>query len=551
MAPSPSSPSAGLHPSWPAAFAVALAAFVAHFYYLRTFGFYEDDYWATVPFLGEKLSAIPSILAEAFQRWPQGRPLNHSLPKVQAILGMHLAGPEGIYAIACAAFVLNSLLVFSILRRAFGERPALVGALLYVLFPADVTRPFLVHAAHVQGGMTFFLLGTWLWFRGGRWRPAGYVVAALSLTAYETAFLPFLTIPLLAGDNLRATWKGLLRHLLICAGIIVAYGVFRLTRGESRAVDALGDPWTSVGHILNSLYLGPWTSGTRVLWAPFEKLGRIDSTSVICALFVAGAAWLALRPAAIDRVDAPAATSPRSQLYFIACAILTWVGSYALTLTNYPPTQTLGRLTSTHTAAAWSVAWLACAIAAWLGTAARPKFVRPLVCALGLAYLVAAVGFCQWVQREYVRSWQLQRDFWRQVVTLSPEARDGWAIIVVGSPAPASPVIATNSWADTLLCRTLFNTKVDFAHLGYLGSAMQFAHEHGTVQWTPEYWTKEFKELDEHKLILLQSEGGRLRRVNEVTVDAGFVLHGQPATSPFVESSSSSVLATAIFGRKH
>ncbi len=512
---------------WAAVFVISLTAFLCHFYYLSQFGFYEDDYYFTVSFIGEKLSTVWSVFAEAFQQWPQGRPLNHSLPKVQAILGMHLGGIEGIYAIACAAFILNSLLVFSLLRRFFGQAPALIGALLYVFFPADVTRPFLVHAAHVQGSMTFFLVGSWLWFRGGWWRVAGYLVAALSLLAYETAFLPFLTIPLLRADSLRATWKSWGRHLLVCAAVVLADVAFRLSRSESRAVDALSGPWTAAQQALSSLYLGPLTSGSRMIQAPFEGLGRLDPTAVLCALLIGFAVYLTLNlarsQATAESADTHRPLKAHAALYFIACALVTWAGSYALTLINYPPTQTLGRLTSTHTAAAWSVALLGCVVAA----SAAPRFLRGAAYALGLVYLMGSVGFSQWVQREYARSWQLQQAFWRQVVTLTPEARDGWSVMVVGPPAPASPVIGTNSWADILVYRGLLNADVDFGQLDSLGSAAKLTRNDGTLEWTPEFWTGKFKTIDENKLILLKSDGARLERVTEAVTKDGIVLHGQ------------------------
>ncbi len=538
---------------WFAVVVVSLSAFLCHFYYLSQFGFYEDDYWATAPFIRERLSVVWSAFAEAFLQWPQGRPLNHSLPKAQAILGMHLGGIDGIYLIACVAFILNGLLVFALLRRFFGDAPALIGALLYVFFPADVTRPFLVHAGHVQGSMTFFLLGSWLWLRGERWRLLGYPVAALTLLAYETAFLPFLTIPLLTSDSLRATWKPWIRHLLACAGIIGAYLVFRLSRGESRAVDALGDPWTSTQQALNSLYLGPLTSGTRMIQAPLEGLGRLDPTALLCALVVVSALFTGLKLNGSRVVTGGAAEGRpltlRASLYFGACAVVTWAGSYALTLVNYPPTQTLGRLTSTHTAAAWGVALLGCVLAASFRGVAFPRFLKIGAYTLGVVYVIGSVGFSQWVQREYARSWQLQQTFWRQVVTLTPDALDGWSVIVVGPPAAASPVIGTNSWADTLVYRALLQADVDFGQLEYLGSAIKLTRQGGTLQWTPEFWTGKVRTIDENKLIILQSDGSRLVRITEAITADGLVLHGQPE-SGVRASPPDTPLAAAMWGHR-
>ena len=134
----------------------------------------------------------------------------------------------------------------------------------------------------------------------------------------------------------------------------------------------------------------------------------------------------------------------------------------------------------------------------WTNTS-LPRYVRSLFLALGLVYVLGAVGFCQWVQREYVRSWQLQRDFWQQVVQLSPDATANWSIIVTGPPAPASKVLATNSWADVLTCRELFSAPLNYVHLGYIGPAAKIHREGSNILWQPEYWGGPIERLDESK----------------------------------------------------
>lgn len=525
---------------------IGLAVLFGHFLYMQRFGFYEDDYWATVPFLGKPLSSIFVVLLDAFRQWPQGRPLNHSLPQIQAILGMHLGGITGIYAIGYLGLAVNCCLCFAVLQRFFPPRAAIVGTLAYVFFPADTTKEFLVHTAHVQGGMFFFFLGAFLWIKGGKWRLSSYGVATLSLLSYETTFLPFLTLPLFTGSSFRGTWRHLLRHLAGCSAFVAVYAVIRITRGETRTVDAIHAPLTTLAHIFSSLYLGPWTSARRCLVAPLEGLERFDPVAIICAVLLAALVLLAFshQPPLHESSDNLKQGRPPS-VYFLACAAITWSACYALTLTNYPPTQTLGRMTSTHTAAAWGASLFAAAGTCWLTDPLRPGFLRKLSSVIGIIYLSGSLSFCQWVQKEYVRSWELQKNFWRQVVQLCPEVGPGWSIIVNGSPSPTSPIMQTNSWADILTCRALYSAPVNFAHLGYLGDAIKLQRRDGALWWDPEYWSGSMVKLDGHKLALLHSSGGILSRVSEIQTSAGIVRASPPAGT--AERPLTSPLAKAMF----
>jgi len=80
--------------------AVAITAFVAHFWRITSLGLYEDDYFAIAPNLGMPISGLWRLLIFFFQIWPQGRPLNHFLPAALASVGSSFGGLEGVYAVA-------------------------------------------------------------------------------------------------------------------------------------------------------------------------------------------------------------------------------------------------------------------------------------------------------------------------------------------------------------------------------------------------------------------------------------------------------------------
>jgi hypothetical protein len=246
-------------------------------------------------------------------------------------------------------------------------------------------------------------------------------------------------------------------------------------------------------------------------------------------------------------------SAPRTQVIMTA-ALLSWSGSYALTLTNYPPTQTLGRLTSTHTAAAWGVAILIGAGYAWLAVRPWVATVRWTLAGAGLIYFVGALSYDQWIQREYARSWSLQRNFWRQVIDLSPEADGGYSILVTGTKFPSSAAILTNSWADHLVCLGLFDDRtnpdpIGFAHLAHLGRngvKVRFRRDGDTIRWNPEFWNGSESTLNPRKLILLSSDGSTLRRITELPTTVG-ILRAPPLPSNLMAKPRKSALGKIMF----
>jgi hypothetical protein len=532
---------------------LALAVFLAHFSKLSQFGFYEDDYWATIPYIGMDVHACWDLLKEAFQKWPQGRPLNHSLPKIQAILGYKIAGVEGIYMLGYLGLVVNTALLFLIACRFLPTAGALICGLAYCLFPADSTHQFLVHTAHVQGALTFSLLGALLYLQGGLARAISYAVAALSLTAYETAFLPFLTIPLFANHSIKSSFAPLLRHWIVCGVIVGAYGFIRTATGESRVASVVSDPLDALQRIVSSIFIGPFTSGMAMIKAPLSGFIRADVVGIISACLLVAvltfvctvfkSTWRTSRAGPINRVPGYPA--------LLLISLVTWVVAYLLTLTNYPPSQTIGRLTSTHTAAAWGAALFVGVGSTWLLSSALHHWLRKAFLICISLFFFGAMLYSNWVQRGYVHSWTLQRDFWGQVYTLCPDVGNGWSIIVTGNPAKTTPVMATNSWADILASRAVFGANINYAHIGVLGSSIKLSrNSKGVAMWTPEFWTGKEEPIDENKLILMHYDGDLLRRIGEVEIQ-GLSLHGVPNPITLRENRTQhSAIAKKLLGRR-
>jgi hypothetical protein len=517
-----------------------LAAQLVHFTRLNEFGLWEDDYWSIAPNLGKPADGLGSLLVYYMKTWPTGRPLNHFLPTALSIIGSKLGGLGGIYTVAMVWLGLNACLVFAILGRLMPLPGAFTGALVYLLFPADTTKILLVHAAHIQGAMTFLLAGLLAWLHGGVWRWVGYAVAACSLMAYETAFLPFLAAPLLTVGDRRSTLRTWAVHLTLAAACIGLVAFIRLKTGDVRAVAALGSTTETIHRAATSLYLGPATSAWAFVKGAIGGWQHLNAFAAASGSLLVGAivGCLMMAPQAGDKSRDTTnvtvwpgwldrARSPEEKLpwWWLALGgVIVWCGCYVLTLVNYPPTQLMGRFTSTHIAAAWPVALVAAALAT------RAARLRPLTrrLALGIALLGAFLltSYHHFIQKEYIRAWREEQRFWREVMELAPDAGPGWTVIATGPATPVTPVIASNSWADYHACRLIFDptapdATVNFAHLGHIGPFVKFENHDGAISWQPQFWQGGQIPIDPHRLVLLDGDGARLWRVQEISTSAG------------------------------
>src|SRR5207302_4136088 len=107
-----------------------------------------------------------------FTSLPQGRPLGFFLPDLLSFIGDKLGGLPAIYLIGFLVVTLNTFLCYRLLRVRVPPAPAVVGAAVFCLFPADTTKILLTHDFQLQPSLTFALLAA-LAYSAGR-RPLAY-----------------------------------------------------------------------------------------------------------------------------------------------------------------------------------------------------------------------------------------------------------------------------------------------------------------------------------------------------------------------------------------
>jgi hypothetical protein len=525
---------------------------VARYWHLGQFGFYEDDYTLVTRGMASNWAE-----AWAFSRdlvlgfGGQGRPFHQALLYLLSYLAGRLGGIPGAYWMGYIIVAGNSMLAYTVLRRLGHGRFALVGALGYALFPADTTPVFITASFGFQQSLTWFWLAMHAYLSDRR--VLAYLLILGSLLSYETVFPVFLAAPLLKGD-----WdRRLIRRAVAHAGILAAlFGVVLALRafvGETR-VAGLSFPEIVTTPLLHMLE-GPVVSVGTFLYRPIQAVLAADreiAVVLIVATVLFGILLYRIRP--VSSVSPASLWTGLRRPRFRAwspetrgMARLALTGLLMLILA-YPLTFTIrayaisGRDTRVHFAAVlgasilWGAfAWLLVAV----GEAVRKRWVAAGLLAVVLGGL-AGFGFV--IQRDYARSWELQRSFWTQVVALCPDLDEGTVILVAPEAFTDTRQIAANHWNLPRVLDQIYSFPLDWDDPPRLYRLLPGWEEHivagdgrllldaQTVLAPPSL----YGEVESPRVIYLAAAGGRLVRETGSLQLGGTDLpvKSPPATAP-------------------
>jgi hypothetical protein len=499
--------------------ALALSAalvFLAQFHHFRDFGLYEDDYFFISQAMGKDPSYLVGRFQTAFTTLPQGRPFGFFLPDLFSFVGDKLGGLAAIYLLGFLIVTLNTVLCYWLLRLRAPVAPAAVGAAIFCLFPADTTKILLTHDFQLQPSLTFALVSA-LFYVGGK-RVLAYVIGAGALLAYESGFLALLALPLLARRWDRRTPWELARHVVIQAGVVVGVVALRFVVGERRATGSAGSLTDIVPPLVGSLVLGPARSLGGMVYGPVRALPSWDLETVLAAViaFVGFGVLLWFSP--VRNVDFGSAVQ-----LIVAGAVMLIVG-YGLAFTHFPPNALVGRGTSVHLGATLGVSVLAAGLA-WVLLGVNRRVGLSLIA----GYFALAVGYYVTIERDFVRSWQLQRAFWQQVVGCCSDLLDGTVLIYLLNPADEPTFIFTNSWADPLVLGETFAFPAGWSTPPRLFSLTEWRDRvqadagGGLRWWVPgASWDEHWEPLPQGNVILLtRGPDGALQRLGGSVEVAG------------------------------
>jgi hypothetical protein len=529
---------------------LALLAWTAQFGSFARLGLYEDDYL----FIARVMGADPAYLADrlgVFTDWPQGRPLGFFLPDLFSFIGDKLGGLPGIYLVGFVIVVLNSYLCYRLLRFRTPPSVALVGAAVFLLFPADTTKILLTHDFQLQPGLTFLLLATIAY---ANQRPLlAYPLALGALLCYETAFLPFIGIPLLVLPWNRRLVRSMAWHLLAVVVILGVVVAVRLLMGEERVVASTSGIGGTLVRIAASMIIGPAWAVALFGYGPLKAVPTWDLAMVVTGVLIgAAAAWI-LRVFATTRKRRKAVERPfHAEMAVTDRAVWREIGQlavaggallclgYGLAFTHFPPLAVTGRGTSVHLGATLGASVLfASGYWALERLAARTRWPSLAPIVIG-AYLALASGYSMAIARDFQQVWQTQRAFWHDVAACCSDLQEGTVLIYEWDGDVSGEFIFANSWADPLVLERVYRFPSEWSNPPRLFSLTSW-HERveldpagNGLRWlVPEAaWDEHWAPLPQANVIVLRRENGRIVRLTEPIDVGGGRLQLKPIGSP-------------------
>jgi hypothetical protein len=316
----------------------------------------------------------------------------------------------------------------------------------------------------------------------------------------------------------RRILRALLKHVSLLAAVVVGVAALRFSVGEGRATGSAGGLADIVPPLLGSLVLGPVRSLGGMGYGPLKALPMWDVETALCAVFACVGfvllLWFLRRGTLSSDRAAP--------LQIMGAGAVMLVLGYGLAFTHFPPNALVGRGTSVHLGATLGMAVLAAGLA-WLllGAYARVGVV------LLAGWLAIAVGYYVTIERDFMRSWQLQRAFWQQVVSCCSDISSGTVLLYALNADDEPTFIFTNSWADPLVLGETFAFPSSWSTAPRLFSLTEWQNrvvsggDGGLQWWVPgASWDEHWEPLPQDNVIILtRGADGRLaRQAGDVTV---------------------------------
>jgi hypothetical protein len=448
---------------------LAFVIWISRYWFSANFGLYEDDY-----------SRIPNaVVMTGDQLWEyvrttilkfggQGRPLHPVLIYLFSWIGWKFKQLNSLYWFGYIILTINGYLIYLILKRVGNKALALVGALIFCVYPSDTTQIYLTHSFGVQISLMFLLIASPLYLSGHRM--LSYFIIFGSLITYETIYLVFLAIPLLKSTWDYSLWREIRKHALILVTALI--GIFLLRRfiGEDRVIEM--DIFKITLLSIRGLLTGPPVSIGLFFYRPIQVLLSLKREMMVgMGLVLIPTTWILskihlntpvgyfeqIRRFQFKNLSFKKLFNKQAAEQFInqinenEIYKLLLVG-LAMLILAYPLMLTVsglnisGRATRVHFAAVvGALLIIACLSTAILGWAITVGKKRTGVFILAL-FITFQSGFGISVQRDYQLSWEYQRKFWTDLIQLIPDANPGTVILIEPEGLPATEQIGAISW---------------------------------------------------------------------------------------------------------
>jgi hypothetical protein len=498
------------------------------------FGLYEDDLTIIPDAFQRSLSSLLGfVYSYVVNLYGHARPLSDSFIYLFSWLGWRLAGLQGPYLIGYAITAVNIGLFYSLIRRVSDHTLALLSGLAFILYAADTTQAFLTHSLGLQPSVLLILLAMHGYLSDRRF--LSYTLAFIVLFGYELPFVIFAAVPLFKPDWNKRLLKELFLHWLILAIMLTGIFALRTSIGESRVagLTLLQMATTPLLHMIQ----GPLVSLGTFILRPVQALQAFNAEIAVVVLVVFVALIFFLWH--LDIQSGPGLSTLgrkiRSHEPLPDTIKMLWhmaVTGAVMLILAYPLTFTVrayaisGRDTRVHAAGAAGAAIIVGCLAYFLLMMARNHWRWAANILLALFFALMA-GYGLVVQSDYVRAWQLQKQFWAELLPLIPDAGDGTVILVDRAALTDTRQIGANYWNLPRVLKQLYDfpagmQSVPVVHRletgwesSLLGSDGRLRANASTTYSVPDY----YGEFDPSEVILIQAEDGHLVRRETVSLN--------------------------------
>ena len=526
---------------------LAITAWFARHWLNSGFGLYEDDLTFIPGAIEADFGTILNMIAGYFSTLAdQGRPLMWSWVVLFGHIGWNLGGLQGIYILAYLVWLLNIVLFVLLLRRI---HPSFLfwslGGFAYVLFSADTNQAFLFNAFGLQTAITFLLIGLHVYLIGGKWRWLSYGFLLLVFLNYETPYWLFISAPLLTGLEGKPFKKRLLENTLVIIFIFLVVFGLRYLAGEAR-VAGLGFPDMLVTPVKH-MAIGPFVSLGAYLLRPLLVLQTLSPTLILIGLVGSGLIftifYLVFRQEKVQHAQFfPLKRGWWSQLdpvlqrnlRLMIAGLLMVTFAYPLTFILRPYAIS-GRETRVHLAGVVGSAIVLASFVMLLIHIFRSQHLRIGFLALAGLVLGFNLSFGFIIQRAYVRAWDLQKSFWRELLPLISDVEEGSAVLVEPTGLEDVLYINANTWVLPRMLPRLYHLPEEWERDPSVFRLAKFWEEN--IVRIPGYFSIDgtnsfahlvtFGDYRHDKSIFIGTEGGSLERQSQM-VFMDEIIHLKP-----------------------
>ncbi len=432
------------------------ATFLFYFLKIGSFGLYEDDYQFVGLNVGNSFSELIELSKSCLLELPQGRPFAFLFPPIITYFSVQLAD-NLIFAYLVGAFFCfsNAFMIYIILRKWLSMPSAFIGALFFLLNPADTTKILLTHNLILQPSLFFALLGVIYYFKKNKISfILSYIFGAISLLFYELGILIFLFAPFFERNNRELFWRKLLLHIALIGTIILGISFLRVTNGEPRVSDLLdGSKLVLVLKILSAPFIGVFGSAKAMVYGIYKGIQNVFVIEMISGFTFAFilSSWLVHYFIRQDRkevlfeqkipkrmqkilkglskyfslsLDPFLGRAPLLidvSVYICLVGLIMIPSAYLLSFTHYPPTTISGRGTSVHLAGtiAWGV-FIAGLIEFSLTSKIKKVFKISIISGVGIV-IMFWTSYAFYLQKGFATVWDGQKQFLAEVLILAPD----------------------------------------------------------------------------------------------------------------------------------